>query len=207
MKTLKLMMVVLFALLVLVSTSAAPPFLYPSNPPPSVSLTWNANVESDLAGYKIYWGAVSGGYTNRITVGLVTDLVFTNLVRGQKVYFAATAYNAVGLESTFSNEISYTAPMVPAAPGLKPIVVLTVQSSPKSASPVWTDYTNAPAVALLPEDEQKYFRLQIASVNNTPAAKAAAPAKRVIPMPPPVPGSRPVLGRDIFIGNQDVVLR
>ncbi len=75
-----------------------------------VTLTWDPNSESDLAGYKIYSGTQSGNYQNKIDVGNVTTYILNGLTSGPTYYIAATAYNAQGLESGFSNEVIYTVP-------------------------------------------------------------------------------------------------
>ena len=82
---------------------------------------WDANTESDLAGYKIYWSLTSGNYTDTDSkdMGNVTEQLFSGLplVEGNLYYFVITAYDTSGNESGFSNEISYffdqTAPGVP----------------------------------------------------------------------------------------------
>lgn len=76
---------------------------------PSVKLEWDANTEPDLAGYIIYYGLAPGTYTNQTDVGNVTNRTVTNLVAGATYYFVATAYNMSGLESDYSNEVSWTA--------------------------------------------------------------------------------------------------
>lgn len=63
---------------------------------------------TDLAGYKIYYGTTPGSYTNIIDVGNVTTSVVNNLTDGLAYYFAATAYDSAGIESSFSNEVSKT---------------------------------------------------------------------------------------------------
>ena len=82
-----------------------------------VSLSWEApSVNEDgtpltnLAGYKIYYGTVSGNYTQNVDVGNVTTYIFTNLTNGKTFYFVATAYNAAKYESKYSNELSKTIP-------------------------------------------------------------------------------------------------
>ncbi len=78
-----------------------------------VTLTWDPNSESDLAGYKIYSGIQSGNYQSTIDVGNVTSYTLNGLDLGITYYIAATAYNTQGLESGFSNEVVYTVPSTP----------------------------------------------------------------------------------------------
>src|SRR5580765_8579179 len=58
----------------------------------TVTATWNANPETDIAGYKISYGTSSGSYTTTIDVGNVTSYVLT-LPDGQTYYFVAQAYD------------------------------------------------------------------------------------------------------------------
>ena len=75
-----------------------------------VTLAWDPNSEPDLAGYEIYYGTASRNYSFHIDVGNVTTYTLTGLQPGVTYYFAATAYNAQGLESDYSNEVVYTVP-------------------------------------------------------------------------------------------------
>ncbi|MGA2264166.1 MAG: dockerin type I domain-containing protein [Acidobacteriota bacterium] len=72
-----------------------------------VALSWDPNVESDLAGYKVYYGKTPGVYGAPISLGTQTAYTVTGLAPGN-YYFAVTAYNTAGLESGFSNEVSTT---------------------------------------------------------------------------------------------------
>ena len=73
----------------------------------SVKLAWDPSTEEDLAGYKIYYGYDSRNYNTSIDVGKTTTFQVTGLEYDQTYYFAVTAYNTSGLESDYSNEISY----------------------------------------------------------------------------------------------------
>jgi chitinase len=81
-----------------------------------VTLAWNANTETDLAGYKIHYGTSSCTYTTSLDVHNVTTYTVTGLSAGQTYFFAASAYNASGLQSGHSNEVSHTIPATNAAP-------------------------------------------------------------------------------------------
>ena len=74
----------------------------------SATLTWNANTESDLAGYKVYRATSSGGYGAPIATlqGNVTSYVATGLQSGTTYFFVITAYDTAGNESAYSNEVS-----------------------------------------------------------------------------------------------------
>jgi hypothetical protein len=70
-----------------------------------VRLSWVPSVSTNAIGTKIYWGGQSRVYTNSIDVGSVTNCAVSNLMSNTRYYFAATAYDSAGNESTnFSNE-------------------------------------------------------------------------------------------------------
>jgi hypothetical protein len=81
-----------------------------------VTLAWDPGNQSDLKGYKIYYGTVSGNYQWTIDAGNVTNYMVTGLNTGATYYAAATAYNSSGLESTFSNEVTFTVSSIPGPP-------------------------------------------------------------------------------------------
>ncbi len=72
-----------------------------------VTLQWDPNPETDLAGYKVYYGTASRSYTAPISLGLQSSYTVTGLAAGT-YYFSVTAFNQDGLESAFSNEVSTT---------------------------------------------------------------------------------------------------
>lgn len=72
----------------------------------TATLSWNANADADLAGYKIYMGTGSGMYGTPIVVGNVTSYAMNNLQIGRTYYFAITAYDTAGNESLYSAEVS-----------------------------------------------------------------------------------------------------
>ena len=80
------------------------------------TLAWDANTESDLAGYKIHYGTASNSYSVHIDVNNVTTYTVAGLTAGQTYYFAATAYDASGNESGYSNSVSYAVPSPNGAP-------------------------------------------------------------------------------------------
>jgi len=73
----------------------------------SVVLTWSPSIDTNVAGYKIYFGVASQTYTNSVAVGDVTNTTITGLADNTTYFFAATTYDSTGAESGFSNEASY----------------------------------------------------------------------------------------------------
>lgn len=91
------------------STGFDPTIVYTSlggSQPQSATLTWNANTESDLAGYRLYQSTTSGTYGSPIEVGNVTSYAVNNLVSGTRYYFRLTAVDTSGNESSPSSEVS-----------------------------------------------------------------------------------------------------
>jgi hypothetical protein len=81
----------------------------------NATLSWTANTEPDLAGYKIYYGTAkrtaaspgsnNGGYQNKVDAGKVIAYTLNNLNTSQKYYFSLTAYDTSNNESGFSSEV------------------------------------------------------------------------------------------------------
>jgi hypothetical protein len=96
---------------------------------PSVTLAWNASPGTNVAGYHLHCGGLSGNYTNTIDAGSSTTATVSGLTLGATYYFAATAYDSSGLESDFSNEISYTVPAPNAPPTLDALASVTINEN------------------------------------------------------------------------------
>ena len=74
----------------------------------TVTLSWNANSESDLAGYKVYRATASGGYGAPITTvpAGTSQYISSGLAKGFTYFFVITAYDQAGNESPYSSETS-----------------------------------------------------------------------------------------------------
>jgi hypothetical protein len=70
-----------------------------------VTVAWDANTETDLAGYQVSYGTATGVYTSQVDVGNVTPVTFT-LAVGSIYYFAVKAYNVQRQYSPFSVEVN-----------------------------------------------------------------------------------------------------
>jgi Fibronectin type III domain len=100
---------------VVTSPSNTPPSATPPPSPPPVSstgtvtLSWSANSESDLAGYRIYFGTSSGEYNapgSPAIIGNLTSYTVAGLQRNTTYFFALSAYDSAGNESPLSVEVS-----------------------------------------------------------------------------------------------------
>lgn len=76
------------------------------------SLVWNPSTSPAVAGYMLYYGQVTGNYTNKVDVGNVTSYSASALLEGKTYYYVVTAYDSSRAESTYSNEVSATVPYV-----------------------------------------------------------------------------------------------
>ncbi len=86
--------------------------------PNTIILSWIAPAErednsalslSAIAGYKIYYGATQGQYSDNITIndGTAVDYTFTGLP-GDTYYFVVTTVDTEGRESQYSSEVTIT---------------------------------------------------------------------------------------------------
>jgi hypothetical protein len=87
----------------------------PQTPPPasglsgSLAVTWSANTEPDLQGYRVYFGTASGSYAQvkgaGLDAGSATEFIIRGLQAGSTYYVAVTAYDTSGNESGYSPEL------------------------------------------------------------------------------------------------------
>src|SRR5437016_3450281 len=80
-----------------------------STSPNSAALAWDAVTDPTFSGYRIYYGTAPGTYLQSVgqglNVGKATSFTVTGLSSGTRYYFAATAYDTLNNESTYSNEV------------------------------------------------------------------------------------------------------
>jgi fibronectin type 3 domain-containing protein len=86
-------------------------FLAPTAAISSVGLTWTAS-PSTVTGYNIYRGGQSGGPYTKLNPSLATVTSYTDgtVQAGQAYYYVATAVDASGVESLYSNEAQVFVP-------------------------------------------------------------------------------------------------
>src|SRR5213593_3574040 len=72
-----------------------------------VKLIWDPITQPTLSGYNLYYGTTPRNYSTTIDVGRTPTYTVTGLGAGT-YYFAVTAYDVLGNESGYSNEVSRT---------------------------------------------------------------------------------------------------
>ncbi|MGH9147511.1 MAG: IPT/TIG domain-containing protein [Vicinamibacterales bacterium] len=102
----------------------------------AVTLAWDPNPESDLAGYIISYGTSSRQYTTSIDVGDTTTWVFSQPDTTKVYFLAVQAYNTAGLQSPYSNEVSTT-------PVIQPLTATSLTSSAPAQPCIGTTITFA----------------------------------------------------------------
>jgi hypothetical protein len=118
----------------------------------TVTLGWDASVSPDVLDYKVYYGIVSGDYTNVISSGGDTNVTISGLVLGNVYFFAATAVDMLGQESIYSVETNYDTRTGPAdtAPVVSVIAdQVTDQDTPTAPIAFTISDAETPAASLI----------------------------------------------------------
>ena len=78
----------------------------------TVDLSWNASTSTSITGYNVYRGALSGGPYSKINFALATSMSYSDstVQSGQTYYYATTAVDTAGVESSYSNEVQVVVP-------------------------------------------------------------------------------------------------
>lgn len=146
----------------------------------SVTLAWDASSAPGVSGYRLYAGTTSGIYTQQIEVGNNTSTVVSNLADGTTYFFAVTDYNASGLESSHSNEVSYASAAATPTPAPTPVASPTPTPAISPSATPNPSATPTPTPTILPTP--------------TPApSPSPTPALTPTPTPTPTPLPTPAL--------------
>ena len=107
------------------------------------TIAWNANTEPDLAGYTVLYGTQPGSSSVTLDVGNVTSRALTGLQPGITYYFRVRAYNASGMNSAPSTEVSYAVPVAgDTTPPTAPAALTATASSSTQVALGWSAATD-----------------------------------------------------------------
>jgi len=107
----------------------------------TLTLMWDPNPDTNVAGYMVYVGTESGVYTNSYDVGNTTSFPF-NAAPGQRYYFAVAAYAYGPLIGNRSGEVSASSDMAPSL--VNPGNQFSVVGQPATLQLVGSDPQNQP---------------------------------------------------------------
>ena len=85
-----------------------------------ITFSWDANPETDLAGYRLLVSSDENFLTDQITEQTdQTEVTVNGLAPGARYYAKVKAFNAAGLEGLYSESITFLVPFVYAAEDTK----------------------------------------------------------------------------------------
>jgi len=129
----------------------------------NVTLSWDANLEPDVSGYKLYVGTSSQNYSAPIPVTGITKTL--SLPKDTLHFAVVTAVNTSGLESTVSSELCFQVfrageGKIPSAPtGLHKAGGLSVSLEKSSDLKIWQTIYRENVIASVSE----FYRVQLVS--------------------------------------------
>src|SRR6516164_5920920 len=80
----------------------------------TVTLDWDPSPDPTVTGYKILYGDSSGSYSQSMDAGSSNSATVAGLTPGKTYFFVVIAYNAAGLQSSPSNQVSFQPTFAPA---------------------------------------------------------------------------------------------
>jgi hypothetical protein len=104
----------------------------------TVTLQWDPSSDPDVVGYNLYYGVASQVYTNFFAAGPAPMATVSNLTAGLIYYFAATAIDSAGLESTYSGEVAYQV----GSPTCS--IIISQLNQTYDGTPKWVSVTTVP---------------------------------------------------------------
>jgi hypothetical protein len=91
----------------------------------TVKLAWDASPDGHIAGYNVYYGNAPHSYPNEVPVGNSLATTISGLADGKTYFVSVTAVDDTGIESDFSDEITYSTPGVNQSPTISGIPTQT----------------------------------------------------------------------------------
>jgi hypothetical protein len=120
----------------------------------NIRISWNANPEPNIGGYRLSYGTAPGTYPTTVDVGNQTTALVPGLTPGQRYYFVVRAYDTAGLVSPPSAEVTGV------ALGVVALTSNALSYPIATGAPVtWTALASSPAQTL----EYQFARLNQAT--------------------------------------------
>lgn len=118
-------------------------------------LEWDRNTETNIT-YRVYWGGASRSYTNFVQTTNTTATI-SNLNDGVVYFVAVTARDTNGLESSFSDEVSFVKP--------NPPTKLRLSVNIQSVLNLGDEWEDGPHFVTFefPAMEQRFYRASVAT--------------------------------------------
>ena len=140
----------------------------------NVTLGWYPSAANGVVGYNVYSGGASQSYTNMVSLGNVTNLLVNGLAPGSTYFFSVTAVDSAGLESPYSNEISYSVPTNTIV-GTAPIVTNTPPViSSLSNQTINANSTTGPLAFMIGDAQTPAANLNLSASSSNPTLVPAA---------------------------------
>lgn len=140
-----------------------------------VTLEWDRNPETNVMGYRVYVGTASRNYvTNYMTTNTMLTITNSSLPFGTN-YFAVTAFDEIGLESDFSDEV-YWVKKLSKPTGFHMLdVVAALESAPNAAGP-WGVESEF-ARLQIPTSGMRFYRAKLSIGSDSNVVLVASPPK------------------------------
>ena len=119
----------------------------------SVTLEWDANPESSLAGYFVYVGNAPGSYQEQHDAGLRTSFVYTNAVPGRPYFFSVAAYTSGSQVGPRSEEVFFLS-------GTVTSLAATPRRDVEATRPASTGAARSTLSATLCRDAEACYRVE-----------------------------------------------
>jgi large repetitive protein len=100
----------------------------------SLRVTWNANSDSDLTGYKVYYGTQSNTYGTPVSIVGAVSYDIPNVQAGSTYYVAVSAYDSSNNESVKSTEQSAYIPVSDTTPPTGSVSINSAAASTTSTA-------------------------------------------------------------------------
>jgi len=111
---------------------------FPTTVGNTLKLAWDPAGDTNVSGYRVYYGDSPGSRQTAATVGKTTNTVIDRLVAGKNVYVHVVSYNSVQIESEPSNSITnFIYPKI-----FTRIYSIAADASAPNATNVWQISTN-----------------------------------------------------------------